>query len=172
MLGDVHVGQLEQVGVDEVDLGERDDAGLDAEQFEDPEVLLRLRLPSLGGGHDEHAGGDATDPGEHVAEELHVTGHVDEAELLTGRQRRVGEAEIDGEPAALLLREAVGVGAGQREHQRRLAVVDVAGRRDDGHVTGRCAFSAAMIVVSSAGSTDRRSSIVRSSRERAITGRS
>ncbi len=115
---------------------------------------------------------DATDAGEHVAQEPHVTGHVDEAELLTGRQRHVREAEIDRQPAALLLLEAVGVGAGQREHERRLAVVDVTGRRDDGHVTGRCAFSAAMIVVSSAGSTDRRSSIVRSSRERAITGRS
>ena len=172
VIGDVHVGQLEQLGVDQIRLGEHDDARLDAEQFENPEVLLRLRLPPLGGGHDEHTGRDTTDPGEHVAEELHVTGHVDEAEFLTGRQRRVCEAEIDGEPAALLLRQTVRVGAGECEHERRLAVVDVTRRRDDGHVTGRRAFSAAMIVVSSAGSTDRRSSIVWPSRERAITGRS
>ena len=105
------------------------------EQFENPQVLLRLRLPPFGGRDHEHAGGDATDPGEHVAQELHVAGHVDEAELLAGRQGRVREAEVDGEPATLLLLEPVGVGARQCEHQRRLAVVDVTGRCDDGHET-------------------------------------
>ena len=71
----------------------------------------------------------------------------------------VGEAEVDGEAPALLLREAVGVGAGERQDERRLAVVDVAGGGDDAHrarrAAGRPAPSAS--VASSPGSTVRRS---------------
>ena len=55
----------------------------------------RLRLPALGGGDDEQAGVDAADAGEHVAQEPHVAGHVDEADRRARRQRRVGEAEVD-----------------------------------------------------------------------------
>ena len=44
---------------------------------------------------------------------------------------RVGEAEIDGDAARLLLLQAVGIDAGQRLHQRRLAVVDMARGADD-----------------------------------------
>ena len=45
----------------------------------------------------------------------------------------VGEPEVDREPAPLLLLEPVGVGAGEREHQRRLPVIDVPGSGDDPH---------------------------------------
>ena len=107
----------------------------DAEQLEDPQVLLALRLPALGGGDDEQAGVDRADAGEHVAQEADVAGHVDEADPCARRQRRVGEAEVDREAAALLLLEAVGVGAGERQHERRLAVVDVAGGGDDPHAS-------------------------------------
>ena len=51
------------------------------------------------------------------------------------------EAEVDGEPARLLLGEAVGIGAGEREDERRLAVVDVAGGGDDPHASPRVAPS-------------------------------
>ena len=87
----------------------------------------------FGGRDDEHAGGDPADAGEHVAQELHVAGNIDEADLLAGGQGRVGEPEVDREPSALLLLEPVGVGAGEGEHERRLAVVDVAGGGDDRH---------------------------------------
>ena len=43
----------------------------------------------------------------------------------------MGEAEVDGDAAALLFFQAVGVDAGQRFDQRGLAVVDVAGGADD-----------------------------------------
>ena len=46
---------------------------------------------------------------------------------------RPGEAEVDGEAPRLLLGEPVGVGAGERQHERRLAVVDVTGGGDDVH---------------------------------------
>ena len=47
------------------------------------------------------------------------------------RRRQIGEAEVDRDAARLLLLQAVGVDAGQRAHQRGLAVVDVAGGADD-----------------------------------------
>ncbi len=58
VLGHVELGQLEEVVVDVVDLGEGDDTMLDAEQVEDPEVFFGLRLPALGGCHDEEAAFD------------------------------------------------------------------------------------------------------------------
>src|SRR5690606_20354795 len=110
----------------------------------------------------------APDPGEHVAQEAMVARHVDEADGPPRGQRGVGEAEIDRQTAPLLLGEAVRVGPRQRLDQRRLAVVDVAGGRDDGHGARR--DSASATTTSSAGSTARRSRIVRRSWTRPITG--
>ena len=74
----VELGQLPPLVVDEADLGERDQPVADAEQREDAQVLLGLRLPPLGGGDDEQARVDRPDAGEHVLDEPHVPGHVDE----------------------------------------------------------------------------------------------
>ena len=132
-LGDLHRRQLDELGVvEQVDLGEGDDAVGDADELEDAQVLLALRLPALGGGDDEEAGVDAADAGEHVAQEAHVAGDVDEADRLAVDDA-VGEAEVDRQAAPLLLLEAVGVGAGQQAHERRLAVVDVTGGGDHPH---------------------------------------
>ncbi len=56
-----------------------------------------------------------------------MTRHVDEAEHPPVAERLIGEAEVDGEAALLLLAQAVGVDAGQRLDERGLAVVDVPG---------------------------------------------
>src|SRR5205807_1441742 len=98
----------------------------DAEELEDAEVFLGLRLPAFGGGDDEEARVDAADAGEHVGDEARVPGHVDERDLVARRQRGRREPEVDGEAARLLLGEAVGIDAGEGAHERRLAVVDVA----------------------------------------------
>ena len=45
----------------------------------------------------------------------------------------MSEAEVDRQTPSLLLGEAVGIGAGEGQHERRLAVVDVAGGRDHAH---------------------------------------
>ena len=42
------MGELAELVVDQTDLGQRDEPVLDAEQLEDAQVLLGLRLPSLG----------------------------------------------------------------------------------------------------------------------------
>ena len=61
-------------------------------------------------------------------------GHVDEADLASARERAPRVPEVDREAAALLLGPPVGVDPGEPHDQRRLAVVDVTGRRHD-----RCA---------------------------------
>ena len=43
----------------------------------------------------------------------------------------MGKADVDGDAAALLFFQAVGVNAGQRLYQRGLAMVDVSGGADD-----------------------------------------
>ena len=101
------------------------------EQVDDVQVLDGLRHHAVVGGDDQHREIDAAHAGEHVADEALVTGHVDEADQLRRRRAAVGEAEVDRNAARLFLRQAVGVDAGQRFDQQRLAVVDVACGGDD-----------------------------------------
>ena len=43
----------------------------------------------------------------------------------------MGEAEVDGDAALFLLAQPVGIGAGQRQDERALAVIDMTGGADD-----------------------------------------
>ena len=137
-------------------------------------MLLGLGLPALEGVDDEQAGLHAADPGEHVRQEAHVAGHVDEGhdEVV---DLGVGEAEVDGQAPGLLLGPAVGVGAGEGQHEGGLAVVDVTGGGDDVQARSPPAVSGGEPRrwprgSSSAGSTVRRSSSVVSSSTRAMIG--
>ena len=56
---------------------------------------------------------------------------VDERNRHAGAKVGVREAEIDRHAAPLLLGEPIGVDAGQRPDEGRLAMVDMAGGRDD-----------------------------------------
>ena len=121
------------VALDPVDLG--DDPGDlgDSDQFEDVEVLQCLRARPVIGGDDQQYSVDRQHAGEHVRQKALVPRHVDKAELGAVGQCRIGEAEIDRQPAPLFLRQTVGVDAGQRADQRGLAVIDMAcGRQDHG----------------------------------------
>ena len=60
-----------------------------------------------------------------------MAGHIDEADDLAVRQGRVGEAQIDGHAAPLLVRQPVGIHARQCLDQRGLAVVDMPGQSDN-----------------------------------------
>ena len=99
-------------------------------------VLHRLLADSLGGGNDHQEGVDAGGAGHHGADEALVAGDVDQRHRPPRGQRDRREAQLDREPARLLLGQAIGVGPGQRGNQSRLAVVDVA-RGADGE--RRCA---------------------------------
>src|SRR5260370_19265141 len=91
--------------------------------------------------------------------------HVDESKLTPIAQVRVGVAEIDGDAARLLFLQAIGIDAGERLHQRGLAVVDMTcGADDHGASCPSCAANAA-----SSSSVRKSSSSVPSSM-RPITG--
>ncbi len=117
--------------IDAVDFRDHGGAARDVQQVENVEVLDGLRHHAVVGGHHQQREIDAAHAGEHVADEALVTGNVDEADQLPARQRQIGEPEVDRNAARLLLRQAVGVDAGERFHQQRLAVVDVSGGGDD-----------------------------------------
>ena len=124
-----------------VDLG--DDPGDlgDADQFEHVEMFERLRPRSVIGGDDQQHPVDRQHAGQHVRQKPLVPGDIDKPQLGAVRQCRIGEAEIDRQPAPLFLGQAVGVDPGQRAHQRGLAVVDMAGGREDHPVLRSCPAS-------------------------------
>ena len=59
-------------------------------------------------------------------------GHVDHRQPPPGRQLERRVAELDRDPARLLLGQPVGVDAGERADEDGLAVVDVAGGAERG----------------------------------------
>ena len=113
-----------------IDLRDRDDAARQPEHADDLEVLAGLRHHGLVGRDDEEHRVDPARAREHVADEPFVARNVDERHPYA-IPLGVREAEIDRDPAPLLLGQPVGVDPGQRLHERRLAVVDVSGRADE-----------------------------------------
>ena len=121
-------------GVDGVGLRHDREPVADAERVEQRQVFERLRARAVVGRDDQHRGVDLAGADEHVADQLVVPRDVDEVELGAVVEREVRVADVDRHPAPPFLGQPVGVDAGQRAEQRRLAVVDVAGRADDdGH---------------------------------------
>ena len=94
-------------------------------------MFERLRPGTVIGGDDQQYPVDRQHAGQHVRQKPLVTGDIDKPQLGAVRQFRIGKAEIDRHPAPLFLGQAVGIDAGQRAHQRRLAVIDMAGGRED-----------------------------------------
>ncbi len=125
LLRHLELRELEQVRIDRVGLGQRDDAAFDPEQVADRQVLAALRHDALvGRDHEEHQI-DSGRAGHHRVYEPLVPGHVDQRELKSRRQDERRETELDRDPARLLLGQPVAVDPGQRAHERGLAVIDV-----------------------------------------------
>ena len=107
-------------------------------------MLARLRHHAVVGGDDHEVEVDPGRAGDHHPHEALVTRHVDDRDVPPARQHQRREPELDRHAARLLLRQAVGVHAGQRPHERGLAVVDVAGGPErQGRVHGCTARTAA-----------------------------
>ena len=129
-LADLQFDHLARRLIDEIALGQGDDAVTQAEQAQDFQMLACLRHDGIVGGHDEHGQVDAGGAGEHVLDETLVAGHIDDAEAER-RQIENGEADVDGDAAGLLFGQPIAVDAGQRLDERGFAVVDVASRAED-----------------------------------------
>ena len=115
----------------------------DAERVEQLQVLERLGVRPVVGRDDQQRGVDLARPDEHVADQPVVPRHVDEVDHAARRgSARCAYPTSIVMPAPPLLGEAIGVDPGERAEQRRLAVVDVAGRADDELAAGRAASSA------------------------------
>ena len=136
-LARLELGDRLAVRVGRVALREHDQAAGHAEEPADVEVLPGLGHHRLVGGHHQRHRVDAVRPRQHVADEALVARHVHERGHHPVPQLAVGEAEVDRDAALLLLLQPVGIGAGERAHERALPVVDVAGRPDDEGAQGR-----------------------------------
>ena len=136
------LGQLGELRLHHVDLGERDDGPAHAEQLADRHVLAGLRHHALVGRHHQEHQVDARRAGHHGSHEALVAGHVDHPEPQVVGQVEGRKAQLDRDASLALLGEPIRVDPGQRTDQRRLAVVDVAGRPED-EARGGGFFSAA-----------------------------
>ena len=129
-LGDFEADELERVRVHQIRFSQRHDAGRHAQEPADLEMLARLRHHGFVGRHDKDDEIDAAGAGEHVLDEALVARDVDERHVDVA-DRHVGEAEVDRDAARFFFLEAIGIRAGQRAHQRALAVIDVTSGADD-----------------------------------------
>jgi len=98
---------------------------LDAEQPQDREVLVRLRARALARVDHEQEEVDPARARDHRADEALVAGDVDHGEPPPVRERERRVAEVDRDPACLLLGQPIGVFSGQCPNEPRLPVVDV-----------------------------------------------
>ena len=106
------------------------------------------------------------DAGQHVLHEALVAGHVHDLDREPVGLLEEGEAEVDRDAARLLLRQAIGVDAGEGLDQRGLAVVDVAGGADDDVRRSVASWRAAALVSASARGAPAAGRTVRQSRNR------
>ena len=103
----------------------------DAQQLQHVHVLARLRHYTLNGRDHQHGNVDACRTLHHGAQVMRVARHVDQADDLATRQCQLAKAQLHGHTATALNLQTVGILAGQRLDQCRLAVVNVARRAND-----------------------------------------
>ncbi len=162
---DAHPRQRRRLVVHQVSLGQRHDSQPQPQHPQDRQMLARLRHHAVVAGHHQQVHVDPGRPRHHRAHEPLVPRHIDHRQPAPRRQLQRRVPELDRDAARPFLRQPVGVDPGQRRDQRRLAVVDVAGRahgqRRVGHSRIRSQSSSLSV---------RQSSSTRPSCTRAITG--
>ena len=117
--------------VPDVDLGERNDSALDSEIIQNLQMLFRLRHPTVVSSDDEQREIDRADAGDHVSDEIFVARYIDNRGVDFCAEIQFSEAEVDRDLARFFFGQTIGVRAGERLDERALAVVDVAGGRDN-----------------------------------------
>ena len=113
--------------LDQVNLGQGHQPVPHAHQREDVQVLVGLRHDAVIGRDDEDHHIHAMRPGHHVADEVHMPGHVHDAHDAFIGEAAGSEAQVYGQAALLFLGQRVGLAAGEELDERGLAVVHVPG---------------------------------------------
>ncbi len=121
----------EPLGRHGIDFGDDDDAIRYAEQVDDRQMFAGLRHDAVVGGDNKQREVNAACAGQHGMHETLVTGNVDEAEDVAVSDRKIGEAEVDRDPACLLLLQPIGIDTRQGFDERGLAMIDMTGGADD-----------------------------------------
>ena len=98
--GDVLAGHFQHIGADAVDLGESHDKLEIAEELDDLDVLAGLGHDAVIGGDHQQQHVDGSGAGDHVADEILVSGHVHDAHQPPPFQQARGEAQVDAHAAA------------------------------------------------------------------------
>ena len=125
------LGQRGHLLVHRVHLRQRHHAPLDPQQLGDGQVLPGLGHHALFRRDHQQQQVDAGRARHHGAHQTLVARHVHHPELCSVGQGEGGEAQLQGDAPALLLRQPVRVHAGEGEAQGGLAVIDVAGGAQD-----------------------------------------
>ncbi len=112
-------------------LGQRHRALADAQQLQYFQMLQGLGHHAVIGGHHQQGMVNAHGPCGHRVHKFFMAGHIDDAQHIAIGQRGVGVAQLDRDAARLFFLQAVRLHAGERAHQRGLAMVDVACGADD-----------------------------------------
>ncbi len=123
-------GELAELLVDGIGLGDGHDDPGHPHQADDLKVLAGLRHHALVGRHHQERPIDAGRAGNHGVDQPLMPGDVHEVQLEV-ILAQLGEAEVDGDPPFPFLREPVTVGAGECLDQGGLAVIDVTGGAED-----------------------------------------
>src|ERR1700733_13841146 len=128
-------------GLNGIHLGDDREAKPNAKQTADGHVFHGLWLDAFLGGDDQQDRSDTPGPGEHVVNKQAVTRHIDKADSerssVARRSIEKGKAEIDGNAAALLFRQAIGIDPSECSNESGLAVIDMPCRSNH-YRFGRC----------------------------------
>jgi hypothetical protein len=138
----LHCHGLGPAALDPVDLGDHPRDFLDPDQLQYVEMLEGLRARPVIGSDDQQYPVDRQHTGQHIGQEALMAGNIDKSEFRAIRQSRIGETQIDRQPTPLLLGQPIGIDPGQRTDQRRLAMIDMTGRRQDHGSGGMAALRA------------------------------
>jgi hypothetical protein len=119
------------LAVDQIALGEDDEAGLQSQQLHDVQMLARLWHHRFVGGNNEHTEVDTGGAGNPGLDEALMSGHVHQTNAIAARQLEIRKSKLNGDAARLLLAQTIRVDAGECLDQFCLAMIDMAGGSND-----------------------------------------
>lgn len=102
-----------------------------AKKGQDVEMFFRLRHDPFVGIDDEQDQIEARQAGDHILDELFMTGYIDDTGPRTIWQVEPGKAQVDRQSPFLFFGCRIRLDSGQGTDQRRLAMIDMTGCADN-----------------------------------------